>query len=168
MTRVQLHGHKKFRCSTIRNPPLLLFSRVCSSIILRQPSFYRAASVIDRSGKFAEAGQRLVATGLARTALLLASAEQIGRHQHVRGRGFLPVLEQVIYVPQCERVNFAKRPPGGSGDVAVEKRPLRYTATGVGSPEAAFFRPETSSTALKSALKSSSVRPFSICSGERS
>lgn len=137
-------------------------------IQFRQFPFYRAAGEIDRSGEFAETWQHLVAAGLARAALLLVSAQQIGRHQHVRGRRLLPVLEQIIYVPQCERVNFAKRPPGGSGDVAVEKRPLRYTATGVCSPAAAFFRPETSSTALKSALKSSSVSPFSICSGERS
>lgn len=137
-------------------------------IQFRQFPFYRAAGEIDSSGEFAEAGQRRAATRFAQAALLFASAQQIGRHQHVRGRRFLPVLEQIIYVPQCERVNFAKRPPGGGGDVAVEKRPLRYTATGVCSPATAFFSPETSNTAPKSALKSSSVRPFSICSGERS
>jgi hypothetical protein len=151
-----------------KDPARSFFSHGRRPIIFRQLSFYGSSGEIDRRGKLAEAWQRRAAAGPARITLLFVSAQQIRRHQHVRGRRLLPVLEQIVYFPQCECVNFAKRPPGGSGDVAVEKRPLRYTATGVGSPEAAFFRPETSRTALNSAPKSSSVSPFSICSGERS
>ena len=44
-------------------------------------------------------------------------------------------------------------PSGSGGDVAKDKRPVRYTGTGVGSPAAAFLSPETSSMALKSRIE---------------
>ncbi len=63
----------------------------------------------------------------------------------------LPIAEEVGHVPQRKLVNFNERPSGSSRDVTVDKRPLRYTGTGVGSPGAAFLSPETSSTALNKA-----------------
>jgi len=84
------------------------------------------------------------------------------------GRIVAPVLEQTVYVPHRKLINLMERPSGSSSDVAVDKGPLRYTGTGVGSPTATFLRPETSSTALKSTMKSSKVRPFSSCSALRS
>ena len=86
----------------------------------------------------------------------------------MRGRIVLPVRHQLIHFPQSKLLNFMKTPSGSSCDMAKKERPVRYTGTGVGSPAGAFLSPETSSTALKRALKSSKVRPFSSCSTERS
>ena len=142
------------------------FSNVFHAIEPRQLPFHAPAGELHSCREFVEDNGRLSVVPLAVPAPLVA--KQIRRHENMRGRTLPPVVEQIVDVPECERINLAKRPPGGSCDVAVEKRPLRYTATGVGSPAAAFFRPETSRTAPNSALKSSSVSPFSSCSCDKS
>src|SRR5258708_9353458 len=131
----------------------------------RQFSAHAAACQMDRGRECLEAACLVALSFSAGTFLV---TKKIRCHQHMRWRRLLPVLEQIVYVPHGERVNFAERPPGGSGDVAVDQRPLRDTARGVGSPADAVFEPDTSSIAPKSALKSSNVRPFSSCSCERS
>src|SRR5438309_6842784 len=83
------------------------------------------------------------------------TTHEIGRDQDVSRRIVLPVGHQIIDIPERKLVDLREGPSGSSGDVAVSKGPLRYTGTGVGSPAEAFLRPETSSTALNSALKSS-------------
>jgi hypothetical protein len=67
----------------------------------------------------------------------------------------MPVGKEVIDLPQGKQADLIECPSGSSSDVAVQERPIGYTGTGVGSPAAAFFNPDTSSIALKRALKSS-------------
>ena len=98
----------------------------------------------------------------------LVASHQVSRHQHVSRRVILPVIEQLIYLPQGEPADLAEAPSGSSSDVTIEERPIGYTGTGVGSPADALFRPETSSMALNRVLKSSKVRPLSSCSAVRS
>lgn len=98
----------------------------------------------------------------------ILSSHQVGRHEHVGWRVLPPVVEELIYLPQGETGDLAEGPSGSSSDMAIEERPIGYTGTGVGSPAAARFKPETSSTAVNKALKSSKVRPFSSWSEVRS
>jgi hypothetical protein len=95
-------------------------------------------------------------------------AQKICGHQHVSGRVVLPVCHQIIDFPKGKLLDFRQSPSGSSCDMAKDERPIRYTGTGVGSPAAAFLSPETSRTAVNSALKSSKVSPFSIFSAVRS
>src|SRR5262249_31666392 len=91
----------------------------------------------------------------------LVAPHRVRRHEHVSGRVILPVIEQLIYLPQGEPADLGEAPSGSSSDVTIEERPIGYTGTGVGSPADALFRPETSSMAPNRVLKSSKVRPFS-------
>lgn len=102
--------------------------------------------------------------GLVLLAAIPASLHQISPYQHVGWWIILPVAKQLVHFPQRKFVDLPERPSGSSSDMAIDKCPIGYTGTGIGSPAAAFFNPETSSTALKSALKSSKVRPPSNCS----
>src|SRR6185437_11139552 len=70
----------------------------------------------------------------------------------MRRRIVLPVGEEVVCLPQSQAIDFLKSPSGSGG----------------GSPGALFFKPETSSTALSRALKSSRVRPLSRSFNEMS
>jgi hypothetical protein len=63
-----------------KDPARSFFSHGRRPIIFRQLSFYGSSGEIDRRGKLAEAWQRRAAAGPARTARLLASARQMGRH----------------------------------------------------------------------------------------
>ncbi len=67
----------------------------------------------------------------------------------MRGRVVLPVVQQIMNLPEGKPIDFVKSPSGSGGDVAVNERPVRYAVTGVASPEFALFRPETSRTAAK-------------------
>jgi hypothetical protein len=99
---------------------------------------------------------------------LLFSTHEISSHKHMSWRIVFPVGHKIIQFPESELLDFSKSPSGSGGDMTENKRPVRYTGTGVGSPAAAFLSPDTSSIALNSALKSSKVRPFSSCSAVRS
>ena len=102
-----------------------------------------------------------ITAALGRLTGVFFASRQIRRYQDVSRRIVLPISKEIVYLPHGQLVNLPESPSGSGGDVAVNKRPLDYTGTGIGSPAAAFLRPETSSTALKSALKSSKVSPFS-------
>lgn len=96
------------------------------------------------------------------------TAREISAHQHVSRRIVLPIVEEFICLPQCQPADLSERPSGSGSDVPVDKRPVRYTDTGIGSPAAARLSPETSRTAWKRTVKSSKVSPFSSCSAVRS
>jgi hypothetical protein len=110
-------------------------------------------------------GEIVEFTGLLRlpgvAVLLFGATQKICGHQSMGWRIILPVGKEFIDVPKGELVDLREGPPGSGCDMTVDERPVGYTGTGVGSPAEAFLSPETSSTALKSALKSSMVRPFS-------
>jgi hypothetical protein len=82
---------------------------------------------------------------------LFVSAHQIGRNKYVRGRIVPPVRHEIVEVPESKLLDVRQSPSGSGGDVAKNERPIDYTGTGVGSPAAAFFKPETSRTALNNA-----------------
>jgi hypothetical protein len=72
--------------------------------------------------KFMKALGMTAEAPLTRTAL--APAHQISRNQHVRGRIILPVVKQVIRVPNGQLIDLVGCPSGSSRDVAIQERPV--------------------------------------------
>lgn len=105
---------------------------------------------------------------LSMTGTYFAIANKVSCHEQMYWRMVFPVSHKIVEFPQSQLLDLMKGPSGSGCDVAENKWPVNYTGTGVGSPATAFFRPETSSTVLKSVLKSSKVSPFSSWSVVRS
>lgn len=52
------------------------------------------------------------------------STHPIGSNQHMSRRIVLPIIEQIIDLPERELVNVSEGPSGSGGDVAIQKRPV--------------------------------------------
>jgi len=44
----------------------------------------------------------------------------------MRWRMLIPILEQLMHLPQRQRIHIAVRPPGDGDDVAVNLAPVSY------------------------------------------
>src|SRR5262249_51000930 len=83
-------------------------------------------------------------------------------------RMLIPVLDQLMHLPQRECIHIAVPPSGDGDDVAIDPAPISYPVTGCAYPGAFLRNPDASSTALKTSLKFSTVIMLSSFSCVRS